>query len=105
MSGESGTYQRTKNSLRNSFVAVGLQLVALLIGFWSRRIFLNHLGTELLGLNTTANSLLQFLNLAELGIGSAIGVTLYKPLFENDKNKIREVVAGKEVMIKLIKLG
>lgn len=86
-------YRRTKNSLRNSIVAVVLQIVSLLVGFWSRRIFLDHLGTEVLGLNTTANSLLQFLNLAEMGIGGAIGVTLYKPLFENDKKRIREVVA------------
>lgn len=93
MSSGTGSYQRTKNSLRNSVVAVGLQIVALLIGFWSRRIFLNHLGTEVLGLNTTANSILQFLNLAEMGIGGAIGVTLYKPLFENDVKKIKEVVA------------
>lgn len=90
---EQGQYNRTQKSIRNSVVAVSLQVIALLIGFWSRRIFLNHLGTEVLGLNTTANSLLQFLNLAELGIGGAIGVTLYKPLFENDLKKIREVVA------------
>lgn len=90
---EQGSYSRTKKSIRNSAVAVSLQVLALLIGFWSRRIFLNHLGTEVLGLNTTANSLLQFLNLAEMGIGGAIGVTLYKPLFENNIKKIREVVA------------
>ena len=80
-----GAYERTKNSLRNSIVAVSLQVISLLIGFWSRRIFLNHLGTEVLGLNTTATSLLGFLNLAELGIGSAIAVTLYKPIFDDDK--------------------
>ena len=90
---QAGAYDRTKKSIRNSIVAVSLQVVSLLIGFWSRRIFLNHLGTEVLGLNTTANSLLQFLNLAEMGIGGAIGVTLYKPLFENDRKTIREVVA------------
>lgn len=90
---QTGAYDRTKKSIRNSIVAVSLQVVSLLIGFWSRRIFLNHLGTEVLGLNTTANSLLQFLNLAEMGIGGAIGVTLYKPLFENDRKTIREVVA------------
>lgn len=102
MSGGSGTYQRTRNSLRNSFVAVGLQLVALLIGFWSRRIFLNHLGTELLGLNTTAVSLLQFLNLAELGIGSAIAVTLYKPIFEGNRQEIKEIVALQGWLYKII---
>lgn len=102
--GQSGSYARTKNSLRNSFVAVGLQVIALLIGFWSRRIFLNHLGTEVLGLNTTATSLLSFLNLAELGIGSAIAVTLYKPIFNNDKQTIKEIVALQGWLYRVIAL-
>ena len=90
--------------MRNSIVAVSLQVVSLLIGFWSRRIFLNHLGTEILGLNTTANILLQFLNLAELGIGSAIAVTLYKPIFDDDKQSIKEIVALQGWMYKIIAL-
>ena len=97
-------YARTKNSLRNSFVAVGLQIVSLIIGFWSRRIFLNHLGTEVLGLNTTATSLLQFLNLAEMGIGSAIAVTLYKPIFDGDRQSIKEIVALQGWMYRIIAL-
>lgn len=101
---EQGQYNRTKKSIRNSVVAVSLQVIALLIGFWSRRIFLNHLGTEVLGLNTTANSLLQFLNLAELGIGSAIAFTLYKPIFDDDKNSIKEIVALQGWMYKIIAL-
>ena len=92
MSG-SQNYLRTKKSLRNSVVALSLQIVTLLVGFFSRKIFLDYLGTEILGLNTTATSLLNFLNLAELGIGSAIAVTLYKPLFDQDRNAIREIVA------------
>ena len=102
--GDKNSYQRTKNSLRNSFVAVSLQVVSLLIGFWSRRIFLNHLGTEVLGLNTTANSLLNFLNLAELGIGTAIAVTLYKPIFDDDKESIKEIVALQGWLYKIIAL-
>ncbi|MDO5443774.1 MAG: sugar transporter, partial [Bacteroidia bacterium] len=101
---QSGSYTRTKNSLRNSLVAVGLQVVALLIGFWSRRIFLNHLGTEVLGLNTTATSLLQFLNLAEMGIGSAIAVTLYKPIFNDDRRTIKEIVALQGWLYRIIAL-
>ncbi len=100
----SGSYARTRNSLRNSFVAVGLQLISLLIGFWSRRIFLNHLGTEVLGLNTTASSLLGFLNLAELGIGGAIAVTLYKPIFEKDEKTVKEIVALQGWLYRMIAL-
>ncbi len=90
---EQGSYARTAKSLKNSLVAIVIQLVSLLVGFWSRKVFLDGLGTEILGLNTTAASLLNFLNLAELGISSAIAVTLYKPLFDSDRKSIREIVA------------
>ena len=71
---------RTYKSLRNTVVALVYYAVNLVVVFLSRQIFMTHLGPEVLGLNTTASSLLQFINLAELGIGIAIGVTLYKPL-------------------------
>lgn len=74
-------------------MALLLQFIALLLGFFSRKIFLDYLGTEVLGLNSTASSLLSFLNLAELGIGSAVVVTLFKPLFQKDKETAREIVA------------
>ena len=86
-------YGRTRNSLRNSATALILQVVAMLIGFFSRRIFIRILGVEVMGLNTTASSILDFLNLAELGIETAVAVTLYKPLFSRDEQSIREIVA------------
>ena len=45
-----GGYSRTWNSIRNSTVAVLLQFISLLVGFFSRKIFLDYLGTEVLGL-------------------------------------------------------
>ena len=104
MQSEVGGYTRTKNSIRNGLVAVLLQTVALLIGFFSRRIFIDYLGTEVLGLGSTASSLLGFLNLAELGIGAAISVTLYKPLFERDKETIKEIIAMQGWLYKRIAL-
>lgn len=86
-------YGRTRKSLRNSATAVILQVIAMLVGFFSRRIFIRILGVEVMGLNTTASSILDFLNLAELGIETAVAVTLYKPLYEGDKKSIREIVA------------
>lgn len=84
---------RTVKSLKNSTVALGFYFVNLILQFFSRKIFLDHLGAEVLGLNTTATNLLQFLNLAELGIGSAIACTLYKPLFDRDAVTINEIVS------------
>ncbi|GAL77633.1 O-antigen flippase Wzx [Algibacter lectus] len=47
---------------------------------------------SLLGYRGTLNSFLGFLNLVELGIGSAIGFTLYKPLFNKDYKEIDNIV-------------
>jgi len=86
-------YERTKKGILNSIVAVVVQVLSLLVGFFSRKIFLDYLGTEILGLNTTACSILNFLNLAEMGIENAIAFTLYKPLYEKDLVSIGEIIA------------
>ena len=52
------TESRTYKSLRNSWVALLFYAANLLISFISRKVFINHLGADVLGLNTTASSLL-----------------------------------------------
>lgn len=84
---------RTTNSIRNSQVALIFYFIEIIIGFWSRKIFINYLGTEILGLNTTAMNLLNFLNIAELGIVSAVTFTLYKPISQNDQKSINEIIS------------
>lgn len=84
---------RTAKSIKNIAVALFFCALELVLKFVSRKVFLDHLGTEVLGLNTTAMSLLSFLNLAELGIGAAVAVTLYKPLYESNKEEICEIVS------------
>ena len=84
---------RTAKSIRNVKVALLFYFLNLILQFFSRKVFLDYLGSEVLGLNTTAQNLLGFLNLAELGIGSAVAYNLYKPLFENDRNAINAIVS------------
>lgn len=84
---------RTVNSIRNSQVGLLFYFLEMIIGFWSRKVFIDYLGTEILGLNTTAMNLLQFLNIAELGIVSAITFTLYRPIAEKDKQAINEIIS------------
>lgn len=84
---------RVKKTLLNARVNIIFYFLTLLLSFFSRKIFLDCLGADFVGLTGTLYNLLGFLNLAELGIGSAIGYVLYKPLFENDKSKINEVVS------------
>ncbi len=84
---------RTYKSLQNSFVALAFYFVNLVLQFYFRQIFIQKLGSEILGLNTTTTSLLQFLNLAEMGIGSAVACTLFKPLHDKDYIAINEIVS------------
>ena len=84
---------RTVNSVRNAKVALVFYCVNLVLQFFSRKIFLDYLGAEVLGLNTTVQNLLGFLNLAELGIGAAVSYNLYKPLFDGDRQVINDIVS------------
>jgi O-antigen/teichoic acid export membrane protein len=84
---------RIKKSLINVQVALLFYVVTLGIQFFYRKIFLDYLGAEVLGLNTTAMNLLQFLNLAELGVGAAVSYSLYKPLATEDHQGINEIIS------------
>ncbi len=84
---------RTQKSVINAYTALMYNLLTILLGFVSRKIFLDTLGADVLGLNTTASSLLGFLNLAELGVGGAVAFTLYKPLASDDSDVVKEIVA------------
>lgn len=84
---------RTANSIRNARIAFLFSVLLLALGFFSRRIFIECLGTELTGLNTTATNLLGFINLAELGIGTAVSFCLYKPLEQYNYDEVNEIVS------------
>lgn len=84
---------RTQKSLRNARVALLFYCLNLILQFFSRKIFLDYLGSEILGLNTTAQNLLGLLNLAELGIGTAVAYNLYKPLLRDNRKEINDIVS------------
>lgn len=84
---------RVKKTLLNARVNTFFYLLTLILSFFSRKIFLNCLGADFVGLTGTLLSVLGYLNLAELGIGTAIGYVLYKPVFDHDTNKINEIVS------------
>lgn len=93
---------RTQKTLKNAKVNIIYIFISVGIAFFSRKIFLDFYGTEFVGLTTTLQSLLGFLNLAELGIGMAIGVTLYRPLAQQDKKSICEIITVLSVIYRFI---
>lgn len=84
---------RVANSVRNAKVSTTFLLLTLLMTFFSRKIFIDTLGTDLVGLTSTLQNVLGFLNLAELGIGAAVASMLYKPLYEKDERRINDIIS------------
>ncbi len=68
------------------------QIVKILLQFFNRKIFIYFLGVELLGVNSLFASILSILSMTELGVGSAIAFSLYKPLAENDIDKVKGIM-------------
>ncbi len=84
------TGSRTANSIRNMKYAICGQVFSVILSFVSRTVFVYILGKEYLGINGLFSNILAILALAEMGIGSAIIYSLYKPLAENNE----ELTAG-----------
>ena len=79
---------RTKNTVRNISAGLINKVVMLLFPFVIRTILIKHLGSDYLGLSSLFTSILQVLNLTELGFSSAIVYSMYKPLAEKDTKTI-----------------
>lgn len=75
---------RTSNSLKNMAFGVGSQILSILMGFFTRWMFIALLGKEYLGVSGLFTNVLSLLSLANLGFDTAIIYSLYKPLADGD---------------------
>lgn len=84
---------RVHKSVLNAEVNLIFYFITLVLAFFSRRIFLDCLGAEFIGLTGTLGNILGYLNLAELGITACIGYFLFKPLQTNNKQEIQDILS------------
>ena len=87
---------RTKKSVINAEVNLLFYFLSLFVVFFSRKIFLDNLGADFIGLTGTLLSILGFRNLSELGIGLSVSYFLFKPLADGDKKKICDIIYNKK---------
>lgn len=80
--------KRTRNAVRNAIFGGLLKGYQILIPFIMRTLLIRYLGMEYLGLNSLFTSILQILNLAELGVGSAMSYSMYAPIAEGKTEEI-----------------
>ena len=83
---------RTKNSIRNIKTGAIVQIINKLMAFVVRTVFIRALNTEYLGVNGLFTNILTILSFAELGIGTAIIFNMYKPIAEDNKEKVKSLM-------------
>lgn len=79
---------RTVNASKNAFSAVSNKIIILILTFISRKFFIEYIGVEYLGINGLFSNVLTLLSMADLGLGTAMNVSLYKPIAEENTKKI-----------------
>ena len=85
--------ERVHRSIMNIKVGMLFYVLSLFLAFFSRKVFLDCLGAEFIGLTGMLMNIMSFLSVAELGIGTSIVYFLYKPLQEDNHEKINEVMS------------
>ena len=85
--------ERVHRSVMNIKVGMLFFVLSLFLAFFSRKIFLDCLGAEFIGLTGMLMNIMSYLSVAELGIGLSISYFLYKPLQEDNHDKINEVMS------------
>lgn len=63
------------------------------MGFVCRMVFVKCLSADYLGVNGLFSNIITMLSLAELGVSTAIGYALYKPMADNDEEKLASLMA------------
>lgn len=79
---------RTVATIKNTIWAFAQQLIICILGFVTRKLMLDTIGVQGVGLNGLFTNVLTLLTLAELGVGSAIIYNMFEPIARGDKQAI-----------------
>lgn len=77
-----------KKSVLNVSVSIIFKILLLVGALVARRFLIQYIGNEANGLNSLYTSIIGFLSVAELGIGSAITFCMYKPIVEGNNKAV-----------------
>lgn len=79
---------RTKNSAKNIIAGLSISFTMTLLGFLTRKVFVDQVGIEYLGLNGLLQNILGIMSLLEGGFATSVIYNLYKPLADNNKERV-----------------
>ncbi len=96
--------KRTENAKKGIIFGTISNIYTVLVPFCMRTVMLYTLGVQYLGLNSLFTSVLQVLNLTELGVGTAMVYSMYKPIAEDDTEKICALMRMYKIYYRIIGL-
>ncbi len=80
--------ENRKQGLLNVSISIIFKIFILITSILNRRFLIQYLGAVANGLNSLYISLIGFLSVAELGVGTAITYCMYKPIVEQNNEKV-----------------
>lgn len=95
---------RTRNVIKNTFYGVVGKLIGLALSFISRTVFILYLGSTYLGINGLYTEILYMLSFTELGFGSALIFSMYKPVAKGDRENTLQLLSFYKKTYRLIAL-
>lgn len=96
------TTDRTTRSAKNALAGIVNKMIGIAAPFLLRTIMIQKLGVEYLGLNSLFSSVLQMLSLTEMGFGSAMIFSMYKPMAEGNTEHINALLGFYKTIYRII---
>ena len=75
---------RTKSTIRNSIYSVFFQLFTLAVGFFVPKLVIEAYGSEVNGLTSNVNQLINLINLLQAGLVGASIFEMFEPIARKD---------------------
>lgn len=96
--------EKSKNAKRNIVFGLINKIITMILPFIIRSVIIYNMSADYLGLNSLFSSILQVLNLTELGFSNAVVFSMYKPIAENDHKSIKALLCFYRKIYRIIGL-
>lgn len=94
--------QRKRKLFYNTTISLLNQVITIICGFILPRFILKYYGSTTNGLITSISQFLGFISLCECGVGAVVQSALYRPLAENDNQKLSKIYKASSSFFKKI---
>ncbi|MCM1231763.1 MAG: oligosaccharide flippase family protein [Clostridium sp.] len=84
---------KKKNAFLGTLFGIVYQIISILLAFGVRTVFLENLSVDYLGVNALFSDIFGILIALDCGISSSVFIRIYKPLADDDQERVKSVFA------------